>query len=158
MSLKIIKFKKEHFDDLWKIWNSKEVIKNIALTNKMSKQKAHERTAMPNRQIFVAIYDGEIAGNVNITIKKGKSSHVGSVGIMLGKKFWGKKIGSALVERTIEYAKKKKLKRLELEVFPDNPQAIGLYKKFGFVEEGIKRKGLKRGNKYFDEILMGKLL
>jgi putative acetyltransferase len=34
--------------------------------------------------------------------------------------------------------------KIELEVFPDNEAAIGLYRSFGFEEEGLRRDHYRR--------------
>jgi RimJ/RimL family protein N-acetyltransferase len=47
---------------------------------------------------------------------------------------------------------------LRPQVFEDNIPAISLYRKFGFIEEGRKRKAIKTNNGYKDIILMGKFL
>ncbi len=36
------------------------------------------------------------------------------------------------------------LHKIELEVFPDNAAAIGLYRSFGFEEEGLRRAHYRR--------------
>ena len=43
-----------------------------------------------------------------------------------------KGISSELLSMCIEFAKKNKFKKIELEVYRDNNKAISLYKKFGF--------------------------
>jgi RimJ/RimL family protein N-acetyltransferase len=45
---------------------------------------------------------------------------------------------------------------LNLEVFGNNAPAISLYEKFGFIEEGRKRKAIKTSETYNDIILMGR--
>ena len=51
------------------------------------------------------------------------------------------------------------LHKLSLEVFPGNAAAIGLYRKFGFVEEGCRLKHVRRANgELWDVVEMGLLL
>jgi putative acetyltransferase len=47
--------------------------------------------------------------------------------------------------------------RVELTVFADNERAIALYKKLGFVEEGLKKKAAIRNGQYEDEYLMARI-
>ena len=49
------------------------------------------------------------------------------------------------------------LHRLWLTVFPDNPRAHHLYKSIGFVEEGMLRECIKRGDAYRSLIVMSVL-
>ena len=48
-------------------------------------------------------------------------------------------------------------KSITLEVKKDNIPAINLYKKFGFLEEGIKRKGILFYGEYIDVVYMGRI-
>jgi ribosomal protein S18 acetylase RimI-like enzyme len=49
----------------------------------------------------------------------------------------GSGVGQALLTRAIEIAKERSMTSLKLEVFNDNPQAIGFYKKNGFLVEEV---------------------
>lgn len=44
--------------------------------------------------------------------------------------------------------------RIELEVSADNTAAIHLYKKFGFVQEALKRRAMRFDGTYFDALLI----
>jgi RimJ/RimL family protein N-acetyltransferase len=70
----------------------------------------------------------------------------------------GKIIGSLLKKKVIEWADLNKVEKIDLEVFEDNEPAISLYKKFGFLEEGRKRKAIKTNETYKDIFLMGRFL
>jgi ribosomal protein S18 acetylase RimI-like enzyme len=64
-----------------------------------------------------------------------------------------RKIGRLLLDATIERAREFGLQKIELEVFSSNEAAVGLYRSFGFYEEGRKRRGrFVDGN--YDDILM----
>lgn len=49
------------------------------------------------------------------------------------------KAGEHLMELMIEEARQKEIRKLFLEVRESNRSAIGLYKKFGFKEEGVRK-------------------
>jgi ribosomal protein S18 acetylase RimI-like enzyme len=71
----------------------------------------------------------------------------------------GRGVGSALLTAAIEKARSDGLHKLSLEVFPHNKAAIGLYRKFGFLEEGRRVKHYRRANgELWDSIVMGLLL
>lgn len=79
--------------------------------------------------------------------------------IMIGKtENQGKGIGTFAVKALIEHAfYDLNLRRLQLEVLKYNTIALNLYKKIGFVEEGIKRKAVYKNGEYVDELIMALL-
>jgi putative acetyltransferase len=72
--------------------------------------------------------------------------------------FRGKGIGSKLLQKVIEHSVTFGLEKIELNVYTSNVSAIGLYKKFGFEQEGLIRKYRKLDGRYFDCLAMGKFL
>ena len=84
--------------------------------------------------------------------------HRGSLGMGVVASHRGKGIGSLLPKETLAWAKERGLEKVELEVYAGNSSAIGLYKKFGFIEEGRIKKGRKHKGQYEDMILMGLFL
>jgi ribosomal protein S18 acetylase RimI-like enzyme len=84
---------------------------------------------------------------------------VGELGMMVAARWCGRGVGTALVAATIEWAHARSLHKLSLSVFPHNEAAIALYRRFGFVEEGRRRKQIRRANgELWDLIDMGLLL
>jgi putative acetyltransferase len=72
--------------------------------------------------------------------------------------YQGMGIGSALMEAAMDLADNwLGLTRLQLEVYPDNPPAIALYRKFGFETEGLFRALAYRDGHYVDALVMGRL-
>jgi RimJ/RimL family protein N-acetyltransferase len=83
----------------------------------------------------------------------------GEIGMMVAREWRGRGVGSALVAEAIEWGRVDGLHKLTLSVFPHNEAAIGLYRKFGFVEEGRRVKQMRRSNgELWDLIEMGLLL
>ena len=72
----------------------------------------------------------------------------------------GKGLGAALLETAIGWAREQGSHKVSLECWPHNTAAIALYKKFGFVEEGRKRRHYRRGggDAAWDSVIMGLLL
>jgi RimJ/RimL family protein N-acetyltransferase len=80
----------------------------------------------------------------------------GEIGMFVAREWRGRGVGSALVEAAIEWGRENGLHKLSLSVFPHNEAAIGLYRKFGFVEEGRREKHLRRASgELWDLIEMG---
>ncbi|WP_061994776.1 GNAT family N-acetyltransferase [Clostridium sp. ATCC 25772] len=108
---------------------------------------------------LIAEMEGKIVGCT--TLQKGNSirtRHVSTFGITILKEYSGLKIGSALIKRVIEWAKVNEIEKIELEVFSKNVVAIGLYKKFGFIVEGVRNKNIKINGNYEDTLLLAKFL
>ena len=63
-----------------------------------------------------------------------------------------------MMEECIKQARANGLEKICLEVYSHNSAGIALYKKFGFVQEGVKQKEVKIDGKYFDNVVMGLLL
>ncbi len=113
-----------------------------------------------NSLIIVAQVDEQVVGMAHLV--KGrlpKNKHVGFLGISILKDFRGNGIGNAMMNYTIEWAKRQnELEKISLTVFSTNNPAINLYKKLGFTIEGRMKKHYKIEGKYIDDIAMTKFL
>ena len=105
---------------------------------------------------LVAVADGQLAGLLHVEV----SPHgFGEVGMLVDRGWRGRGVGSALVQAAIDWARRQGLHKLCLEVFAHNTAAIGLYRKSGFVEEGLRSAQYRRANgELWDSIVMGLLL
>ena len=73
------------------------------------------------------------------------------------KSYWGQGIATVMMEEMLDWvAEYSTLSRVELEVVAVNKKARRLYEKFGFVEEGLIKNGVKIGDGYEDIVLMAK--
>jgi RimJ/RimL family protein N-acetyltransferase len=84
-------------------------------------------------------------------------AHVGTVGMGLLPSHRGRRIGEDLLRCTLDAGRAFGLKKAKLGVFATNTRATALYRKVGFVEEGLCRQAICIDGVYFDEILMGLL-
>jgi len=77
-------------------------------------------------------------------------------GIIIGEKSsWGKGVGEICTRLVIDYGfSELNLNRIYLSVLASNERAINLYKKIGFIQEGILRKAQYKNNTYIDVVLM----
>jgi len=90
--------------------------------------------------LLVAEVDGTVMGQADV--RRGqqvKNAHAAQLGIALRKEVRGLGLGSALLEEGIAWARSSGIRKLFLSVFGTNEQAIGLYRKLGFEEEGRLR-------------------
>ena len=107
---------------------------------------------------YVALHDEKVIGWADIIpLKHPKMTHVGALGMGVLAAYRGRGIGSQLLEKTVEHAWASGLKRLELEVFADNEPAIRLYKKHGYVQEGLKRYARFIDGQYQDIVVMAQV-
>ena len=107
---------------------------------------------------IVATLDGRVVGCADLTRYKGRRSHVGGIGISVHDDFHGCGIGSALMGALTDLSDKwLNLARRELSVYVDNEPATRLYKRFGFVMEGISRGLAFRDGIFVDVYLMARL-
>lgn len=112
-----------------------------------------------DRLFVVAEAEGNIIGVSDVSIGSNpKNSHVGYLGISIVREWRGLGIGTAMMNIMIDWAKRRGLERLHLEVFSTNQRALRLYEKFGFHVEGRREKQYKIEGEYVDGILMAKLL
>ncbi len=87
---------------------------------------------------YVAQVDGKVVGMGSLyQAQNSRAHHCANLGMMVHPHYWGMGIGSKLMAQLMDSADNwLNLQRVELEVNRDNPPAIALYHKFGFVIEG----------------------
>lgn len=78
--------------------------------------------------------------------------------IAIREKYRGKGIGSMLMEKAESYAKERGSRRMELEVFGKNTNAIELYKHRKYEIEGIKKDAVEAVDGFDDIVIMAKKL
>ncbi|MFY3790878.1 GNAT family N-acetyltransferase [Ureibacillus sp. MALMAid1270] len=90
---------------------------------------------------ILAEYQGNIIGFLDFhNGGKKRIQHQGEFGMSISEAFRNQGVGRALLTCLLDWAKDHPLiEKVCLEVFAENTNAIALYKKFGFVEEGRKQ-------------------
>lgn len=108
---------------------------------------------------LVACVEGEVVGNLGLdTTSRPRRRHAGQIGMGVRDDWQGKGIGTALMRAALDLADNwLNLTRLELTVYTDNPAAMALYTKFGFVVEGTHRAYAFRAGEYVDAHAMARL-
>ena len=106
--------------------------------------------ALENEQIIArAELDGYHAARIR---------HRAKFSISVKKEYWNQGIGTEMLKRIIEQAKKMKLRVIELEVISDNGRGIHLYHKMGFTDIGMYRDYFNVNGIYKDAVVMQKIL
>ena len=105
---------------------------------------------------LVAVDGRRVIGHLAVSREAGSVvRHVATIGMAVAPEWRGRGVGSALMEEAIRWARSVGVEKLALSVYPHNDVARGLYRKFGFVEEGRLTGHSKKAAGYFDEIVMG---
>ena len=105
--------------------------------------------------MYVAECEGKIVGNAIVERNRiARYSHRAEITVTVLRDYWGRGIGSRLMQMMIDFAKETGVEILYLEARSDNERAISLYKKFGFVSVGIYKNFFKIEGKYHDANLM----
>ena len=105
----------------------------------------------PGSVMIVAFDEGELIGTGAVSVVSGKPrfAHRSEIAISVRKDYWGKGIGTGIMNVLMDFAKKSGAEVLELEVRSDNEAAISLYKKFGFEKIGTNEKFFKINGEFF---------
>jgi len=105
---------------------------------------------------IVAVDDRSVIGHLGVSREESPATeHVASLGMWVASDWRRRGVGSALLEAAIGWAREMGVEKLALSVYPHNDAALGLYRKFGFVEEGRLTGHSKKSIGYVDEIVMG---
>jgi len=111
------------------------------------------------RPHFVALIDDVVVGWCDISsLHRPVFAHAGSLGIGVIEGYRGMGIGEALMLAALQKAKDNGLTRIELTVRESNSRAIALYKKLGFVAEGLHPNAVRIDMQYENHISMGLLI
>lgn len=112
-----------------------------------------------NPQLVAVEAQGQVVGWCDIVRARGRhESHVGELGMGVIADFRGQGIGRRLLVDTVAAADASGFLRIELSVHSDNLVAAALYRGFGFVEEGRKRRARVKNGMPVDVLLMARLL
>jgi RimJ/RimL family protein N-acetyltransferase len=80
-------------------------------------------------------------------------SHSGEFTLTVAKQWRSQGIGTNLVKLLISWVKQHEhITRIEAEVFSNNSEAMSIYKKLGFIQEGVKHNAVLVEGNYIDII------
>jgi len=126
----------------------------------LDKVIVHQQGLMQKKfPIYYAVTANQVVGFCDVTpFSNPRFSHRGGLGMGLLPDFRGKGLGSRLLESVVQHSRNIGMEKIELQVYTQNLPAIGLYKKYGFEEEGLVKKFRKLEGEYFDCLAMAKFL
>jgi [ribosomal protein S18]-alanine N-acetyltransferase len=102
---------------------------------------------------LVALAGDEIVGHLHVAPSR---FGYGEIGMLVAAGWRGHGVGSALLAAAIDRSRERGLHKLTLTVFPHNGAAIALYRKFGFTDEGLLVRHIRRqSGEIWDVVQMG---
>jgi putative acetyltransferase len=120
-------------------------------------RRRFRRPWTPDRAEIVAVAGGRVVGHLSAAREEGPATaHVASLGMAVARDWRGRGVGAALLAETFRWARWAGVEKLALSVYPGNEAARGLYRRFGFTEEGRLAGHSKKSYGYEDEIVMGR--
>ncbi|SFG43112.1 Protein N-acetyltransferase, RimJ/RimL family [Halobacillus alkaliphilus] len=112
-----------------------------------------------NAVILAAENAGELIGHIMcIGGRAERNRHTVQIVTGVLKMYQGQGVASQMFSKMEEWARKNQVHRIELTVMVHNEPAIQLYKKAGFIKEGVKRDSLYVNHQWVDEYAMAKIL
>jgi putative acetyltransferase len=102
----------------------------------------------------------QVVGNAGLMASGAalRRRHVMNLGIAIASDAQGQGVGGTLMKALCDWADHwGQVLRIELTVFTDNARAIALYRRFGFVQEGLHRGYALRNGAYADTYSMARL-
>lgn len=131
----IVPFEEKYAEDMFELQDA--VMPEL---DKMSKKSFMAEFKEETRTYFVAKRNEIVVGYIGLL---SCDTDQNIVSIAVKKELWGQGIGSELVLRAKEFAKKNGYKTLSLEVDEKNERAVVFYKKIGFEVTNIRKKYYK---------------
>jgi len=160
--LRIRRAKREDWKPVLLIQQSDSVFPYLGRPSRPSKVRVRDRwllrLAEPGVYTLVAVSGDEVVGYVRLKRGEGLGSHVGEISaVAVRPDFQRKGVGGRLMNEMFRVADDLGLRRLRLTVHSDNAVAIHLYESLGFEVEGREREAVRRGRKFIDLLIMGRL-
>lgn len=130
MEIEIIAMDKSHAQSVWEI-------ENALIASPWSKESIEKLTTTENAVAKVAIMDGKVVGYYSFYHILDEAD-VNNIAVDIA--WQNKGVGSALMRDMIDECKQRGIASITLEVGANNVVARKLYGKFGFRQEGLRKK------------------
>lgn len=145
-------------DDRWYSFTNQEAAEMILTAQKQ--QERLDKLAETKGLLLVGLYGSRIIAEMNLmVIPSNRRSHVRHLGVNVAPDFQGQGLGTILMETALDCAHNAGIEILELRVCASNEKAINLYRKMGFITEGLQKNAFKHApGRYEDCLLMAREL
>lgn len=150
----------ETFNDTFKDQNSAANM-NAYLERAFNLKQLEKELSTISSNFFFIYYNDEPAGYLKVNLNDAQSEKMGDESleierIYIRNKFQGKGLGKYLINKAIKLAIEQSKKMIWLGVWERNDNAIGFYKKLGFVQTGAH--SFYMGDEEQIDIIMSKTL
>lgn len=115
----------------------------------------------PSELIIGAFHEKILVGTIGFHIPKDFHpwyKHIGVFGMMVMDKYSGQGLGKKLLQLMEQHAQNIGIQKIEASVRSNNTRALNLYKKFGYIIEGTRKKCAFVNNEFLDEHYISKFL
>ena len=128
----------------------------FGLTLDLEVQFLTDAAQRTNALYLVAQSEGSIIGNLSFNAgRRPRIAHLGEFGITVAKSWWGRGVATRLIEELLSWSRQSGIRKINLRVRVDNETAIALYRKMGFVTEGLITRDLRVNGEFIDTLMMG---
>lgn len=164
MSLEIRAAGKDDAQELQRL-RSQEANAAMLITTPYISLEEVEKTLDPDSKTHYTLVaewtEGEekrIVGTISLQRGEGREAHSGLIhAMMVDQEYHSRGVGNRLMEAVLDLSDNwLALVRLELDVMEDNEPAIGLYEKWGFVKEGLRKYASVKDGTYANEYIMAR--
>ena len=112
-----------------------------------------------NATILVAMLGSEVVGLMDfLGGTYDEDHHVGQFGLSVAREHRGRGIGRALVAALMDWAPAHGIRRIEAHAWSNNPGAIRLYERLGFVQEVVRREAIVSGGEVLDVVVLVRMV
>jgi len=137
------------------LWEDGEYLPNLELEEDF----INAFTESDNSTVLIALNDGLVVGFLGVAGGRTRRiKHCADVFLGVDESVWGQGVGWQLMQFLNTWAKTTPLHRLALSTAVDNARGLALYKKAGFVIEGIKQGDIRLGDQLIDSYSMAKII
>lgn len=125
------------------------------ITEEQEKEHLSRFVKSPNDYMAIALDGDTVIGVASFHGSRFKRlQHRVNLGISILKAYHHQGLGTYMMQHLLDQAHRMKKHTVALEVRADNTPAVSLYKKLGFVVEGVKKYGFYVDGHYVDELWM----
>jgi len=147
--------------DLYDLFRHPDVCRTTAQIPSQELALTEERLREENPHLYryVAEDNGRVVAMASLNrSKRDRQIHSASLGMSVHPDYWGRRVGSNLMEALLDLADNwLNLRRIELDVNTDNLAGIHLYEQCGFEIEGTHRCHMFGEGQWIDSYFMSRL-
>ena len=105
--------------------------------------------------LLLGFIGSELAAIASLEVKaRERAAHRAGLVITVRQKFWHRGIGTEMMKKLLEHARREQISVIDTHVRADNASALSLYEKLGFERIGTYRRFFRIGDKDYDAELL----